>query len=485
MPNILKTKIKKNYKKSKNVNKTKRNINRKNSKNSKNSKNRKCRQNTNYTKMMKGGSICKLFDAKSYEEKGVLKNIKAPLRINAQMHQHNSNSHSHSNNLKNSIKLSTLLDQNNNKKQTIINNYRNKNKYSNITNNDIIQIHILSLQNNKHKSLKRQFINQHQYTPLVNNDSLCYLNSAIQIIFSIPEFRDLLSQLTQQSIIALNIDYEHIKTDNEIEVSIIQNYKDSAKKKTQKFEDYRSDQLPLLLNSRNKLRDTKITNINKKKNSIYALHILNNFFRPGITLDIDNKQKNNSNDITETIYNNLYVGQKYSTQDSDHVIRTFLEYIKIIDTDNKYMNLIKYISISIEENGKSIHEIINNLILTKDQSKINLRNELTSFSRSKPNYIILVINRFNTTNNDKINKKLNADMFIIDNTIYILKACIIQIKHKRDDGGHYIYLNFNQDLTPKHIIDDSSVYNYNGTTEVNHNYFTNGYIYLYEKINNI
>jgi hypothetical protein len=61
MPNILKKKIKSNYKKSKNINKTKRNINRKNSKNSKNSKNKKYRQNTNYTKMMKGGSICKLF----------------------------------------------------------------------------------------------------------------------------------------------------------------------------------------------------------------------------------------------------------------------------------------------------------------------------------------------------------------------------------------------------------------------------------------
>lgn len=473
MLNILKTKIKKNYKKSKNVNKTKRNINQKNS------KNRKYRQNTNYTKMMKGGSICKLFDAKSYEEKGVLKNIKDPLIINTQMHQHNSNSHSHSNNLNNSITLSKLLDKNKSQKKTIISNFKKKNLKSSLRNNEIIQLHILSLQTNKHTSLKRQFINQHEYTPLVNNDSLCYLNSAIQIIFSIPEFRDLLSQLTQQSIIALNIDYEHIKTDKEIELQINQDYKVSALKYTQSFEEYRSVQLPLLIQSRNKLKATKITNINKKKNSIYALHILNNFFIPGITLDIDNNQKNNNNDITETIYNNLYVGQKYSSQDPDQVIRTFLEYIKIIDTEKKYMNLIKYISISIEK-GNSIQEIINYFLYT--QSKNNLNDNLNSFSSIPPKYIIFVINRFNTTNNDKIKKKLIANMFIINNNKYILKACIIQIKHKRNDNGHYIYLNFNKDLIPKHIIDDSSVYNYNGNTNVDNDYLTSGYIYLYENI---
>ena len=92
----------------------------------------------------------------------------------------------------------------------------------------------------------------------------------------------------------------NIKTDEELNAQINENYRHSSNKGNITLNTYKSEQLPILIKSRDNILKNKPNEISKKKNYIYALFILNNSFIEGITLNID--QPNTG----ETIYNNLY-----------------------------------------------------------------------------------------------------------------------------------------------------------------------------------
>lgn len=117
------------------------------------------------------------------------------------------------------------------------------------------------------------------------------------------------------------------------------------------------------------------------------------------------------------------------------------------------------------------------------------KHQIKSYTTKK--FIILAINRFFNLYGDatgyKIFWEITPNPIIrIRNEgeiekIYKLKSCIIHVGNYLSTG-HYIYLNFNENGTAKDIIDDDTIYKYNGEVEPIHNYLRNGYVYLYEEI---
>jgi ubiquitin C-terminal hydrolase len=333
---------------------------------------------------------------------------------------------------------------------------------------EIQQIKKLNLHNKTQKEMEfnttgRKLIpiNQTHYTTFTNVGNSCYLNSALQFLFAIPEIKQIIEQHPSNS------------------------------------------------------------------NQINALKLLLHFYEtnPGKILYIDDDEEKNRN---QTIYNQLFAGKKYSQMDVTEFF--LLKIFPFIETDPIFIDNFSFMpreeitcinntkkeknflnqgqydkTLQIELNNETavnqdlqyyIHRKYDNeeydikqnakLEICETQDNPNgyaKSHKIISFNTNR--YIIIYIKRFlyiDRHNSIKLNTKIlpNPLIYIDPNEKeYKLKSCIIHIGTSIK-GGHYIYLNFDNEGNPLHIIDDSVVYDYDGRTNETHNYITNGYIYLYE-----
>jgi len=99
--------------------------------------------------------------------------------------------------------------------------------------------------------------------------------------------------------------------------------------------------------------------------------------------------------------------------------------------------------------------------------------------------VIIHLKRFRFTETgdiEKIQKKIVPDMMIeMNNEFFFLDSCIVHYG-PTSDSGHYIFQIFDNGK-PTTIIDDDEIYNYNKRLLDDYDYLTNGYIYLYKKVN--
>jgi hypothetical protein len=348
------------------------------------------------------------------------------------------------------------------------------------------------------------------YTPLDNVGNSCYMNSAIQLLFAIPDFRQIIKEQVSDSneIDALKLLVEYFEGGHEYVRGNILDIDDIKKK------------LSAFINSSN-----------------------NNNMRKAKQISLESKLKN------QTIYNKLYLDPKYGQIDTNEFIlrkifgsidknplfnelfgfRPDEEIIcnngfksKIIHPPEHYEKTIQ-IELYNEVEKQDLIELIINKFNINNFKTLNLQdciNQLYNpefysddnqpnrckdrgslFGNSKrivnyntKKYIIFYIRRFlsykksnesvtDPTHTQKLNFELDPNAVInIDKDIkaYKLKSCIIHIG-KTSNSGHYIYLNFDEHGRPLHIIDDGRVYPYDGEKNNDHNYKT-GLIYLYELI---
>ena len=351
----------------------------------------------------------------------------------------------------------------------------NNSNSSNSNNNDFVSITFKDvLQSPKIIESDNKLLREFNYTPLINKKNSCYLNAGIQLLFSIDAIRSTLRSLRTNDIKRLRIPYP-VRTDAEIISNTEKNYQGSQASLELSLDQYKARELPKLYASREQLLKDKPKMIRATKEKLYALTLLNFSFKPHRILDLNDPHEN-----TSTIYKTLHINKIVfdSQEDSNEFIKanilTYIQYVnkKIYNEKPDEISVIKHYEIHSSLKGNTIQDMatlfFNDLIFTD------------------PIFIILSINRNNYETGRKDIKEITANPEItIHSTIYKLKCCIIHIGVS-PRVGHYIFLNFDHEGKPLHIIDDSNVYAYNGDTtnpnpNPNHNYKKNGYVFLYEQ----
>ena len=354
------------------------------------------------------------------------------------------------------------------------------------------------------------------YTPLYNIGNSCYMNSAIQLLFGIPEFITIIKNQDSDSngINALKLLAEYFKGGSRYVRGNILNIDDI----------------------REKLSITISNNGN------------NNNMKKAKQISLEEELKK------QTIYNQLYLQEKYIQVDTAEFI--LLKIFDLLDENHIFIDLFGFrpdeeilckegeptkivhpkqhfektlqITLYNEEEKKTLVGLIMDDFDIDGYKTDNLQSYIKESYNSEfygPNdqpyrctiqgyfdgnshrivsyntkkYIIINLKRFfsydpaflktgiHNKNSNPITRKLkfeiepNPVIMIDRRNAYKLKSCIIHIG-ERSNGGHYIYLNFDDQGKPLHIIDDNSVYLYDGETNHSHNYKKYGYVYLYELI---
>ena len=379
-------------------------------------------------------------------------------------------------------------------------------------------------------------IDQTIYTAFTNVGSSCYLNSAIQFLFAIPEFRDIIrGQPNNNNVIHTLQTLLHFFESNKGKVLSIDDVREKYKELTD-------------VNVTNTKQMNKDIERDLKKQTIYEqlfigtkyhsedtgefflekifLYIAKNpmfidlfGFNPTEEITCMNDQKFKKNFLHEGEFEKTLQIELYNETDKDEIQVKILKYIAKERESVKGVLLsesekVKLLSLKQDIDDTKTHnlqtyinELYNSEVYVTLDTKVTVcerdsnpegkakSHKIISFNTKK--YIIIFIKRFFSIlqyDNDivigiikfKIQFKVVPNpKIIIDyethNKAYRLKSCIIHVGDNFE-YGHYVYLNFDVNGFPLHIIDDSVVYNYDGQIDESHDYIRNGYFYLYEEI---
>ena len=420
-------------------------------------------------------------------------------------------------------------------------------------------------------------ISKTNYTPLYNVGASCYLNSVIQLLFAIPEFKDIIRhfkldpRLENKEIIALKILVEYFEGGNKYVPGRILNIDDireqlltntstsrneneviafQLKEKTiynqlyltpgRKY--YQEDATELITMKLFPFIDKDVNNIfgylydeqitcpngnkyirektnpphfektlqidiydeNDKNELIRILQILSKFKnsleekkiqiskeinkRLNQNLDVQN-QLDESINIQALINNENVINNKNSLATNKNSLATNKNLLKNFLNNHKTLILQTYINkLYDEEQYTRENNFKSDTCITSDNPEgYALSHKITKFITTK--YLIIYVKRFiyiDARITYKIKWKIDPNIIITMNgdKLYKLKSCIIHVGSSIA-SGHYIYLNFDQDGNPMHIIDDYRVYKYDGDRVSDHDYKRSGYVYLYELIEDI
>ena len=338
---------------------------------------------------------------------------------------------------------------------------------------------------------------------LTNPSSLCYANSAIQLLLDIPEIPEYFNKITDTDINKIDTKYEAEKNNIKLLRTIFNKIKIDSAKKTptniinilkdgtevgaepstlntvynQLVEPHRDDFLKnendITTERAELLKATDLTENDKKaiiednekqmsllKNKYrqadaheFLLNIFFNNFHANnglIRLDTPNNftKKIGVNETTETICKN---NTKYDTG---------AEYTPIItlhpDTTKESISintlLEKHTEIEIkndETEGCKTGE-------AKTGTRRSVQTKDTLQADTK--YIILYLNRnvYNNDGQEKNFKKIDITKEItINNVQFRIKGCIFHVGPV--GGGHYVYGSYDKDGNPKHVRDDAQI----------------------------
>ena len=315
------------------------------------------------------------------------------------------------------------------------------------------------------------------YCPLTNVGNSCYMNSAIQLLYSIPQLRDFFNSINIEDINQYNC---FIPTPEQI---------NNGYEICQTF-----------------LRDRNIILLNALKKIFYEM-------KTNHTVNISNIKGENIYNKLITNTNLIKFRQEDTTEfmvplisalncfiETQQISNTFVitQQTKQICSNNEYnLKNTREPLFSLPLNGNNIQELITNYTLEEEvpASESNLAfcyNKGHVYSRRQTRFLIndslttliFSIKRFNydqsTGSRIKLNNKIDTVKQIrINNINFLIQGIII---HSGDaSGGHYVYLSFNENGDPHTIISDSSITPCNNSSYFK-NYQNNGYVYYYKRI---
>ena len=316
-----------------------------------------------------------------------------------------------------------------------------------------------------------------RYIGLKNNGNTCFFNSALQLIYSMPEvylgLKDTELNVTDQ----LNANMqEKIKNDtmsclNALKTILSVMYEEANKKK--KLIDFNTNKTQKYINILYANCGRKEMRIGVQEDSIDILEPL----LLGII------------DYVPLVSKYFYYNYKF--------IHECLNKDKLIDLEDIMDSLIR-LDINKGKISELITDYLNNKVFndyrynyyeskcgkieinSNDLNNGNIR-QLTGTRQinfDKENkYFIVVLNRKNYSSNTKSKNNIIADNIKIDNNNFEPYGCIL---HTGDfTGGHYRYIAY-KDGKPYSVMDDSKIdpITTNIITEIN----TEGYVYLYKRI---
>jgi serine/threonine protein kinase len=354
---------------------------------------------------------------------------------------------------------------------------------------------------------------QIMFTPLRNHNANCYMDSSIQLLFSISEMRHLLDKLNYAEINKLEIDKKSKRKECIISDETLFNKKKIITAFKKIYDKYKE----------NKLYDLTEVKFDDKSNAYeYMFEYLKNTdktpkFSKNFEQDVDEYIKTIldifdciDNDDIKNFLNKLYVNEQtfLKCKDSNENIsnsegaRKDKDYIKGEGQTIKKKNISKILTI-ILDNGNSIQDSINIKMDTWEDVEFRRENFCKDYIVSTQNkliipennkYLIIQWNRFGQIYNDEgepIPYKIE-DSIIPDNVIqigdveYKLRGIILH-SGSSIKAGHYKYVYYNNDMTKTVINDIASPKN--GLQYITHNspikneeINENGYIYLYERM---
>lgn len=352
------------------------------------------------------------------------------------------------------------------------------------------------------------------YKGIINFGNTCYMNSTLQMLWSIPEFRNFLTSITLENIENFSFKtrtYKHPYTNKVFEYDY--NIDKEALISLFKIFEYLQNQnkapFEMTRNIYDGLRNLSITQgffsiLNKEGK--YATEIFNGKKRNIVKLDsrISFRYKDQEDaseflvkimqDLLPNIIDNPIVTELLNTFEYEEKSIVTCEYTNTQTTSvNKSFNL----DIPIKSNNLTqslqdflkIENIDNYLEYCKSEANLNgiMKNKKIQidFTKNTTN-LIIKLKRFDSSTN-KIKTYMNPEVILDFNTIdpnnpqdvlFSLQGCIIHLGATMS-SGHYEYLVFDDNGKPKFIISDSS------KTDVDdkyNTYLTDGYIYYYRRI---
>ena len=371
-------------------------------------------------------------------------------------------------------------------------------------------------------------INQTDYTTFTNVGSSCYLNSALQFLFAIPEFREIIrSQDNNNNVIhtlqTLLLYFESNKGRILNIDDITERYKQltgasNTKNMIEKIEkDLKTQTIyqQLFIGERGRDADTGEFFLQKIFPYIDKDPMFIEYFGFNATKEITciDNTKFKKNDLTEGEFDKTLQIELYNETDKDVIQQKILEYIDAVTIHKPEKEVLLSLKQAIDdfktfplqeyiEEQYKIEDYTENNIVKFDKCKTvanpsGLAESIKIISFNTKKYIIILIKRIFNIIEYNENGRINQIRFKIkfrvepnpliyidyypNQKTYKLKSCIIHVGNSFDNG-HYVYLNFDDNGKPLHIIDDSVVYPYDGQTNEYNNYIRNGYFYLYEQI---
>ena len=332
-----------------------------------------------------------------------------------------------------------------------------------------------------------------KHPSFVNNGVNCYMNAALQLLYSMTDFADKFKVLkesdfstdTQQNKAITALNFIFSRMDNNLKINLY----DSKDKSNKSFRD---DLLDLVYTD---LRGNISMDRDRQNDPEEFLSLL---FTKLLDQEYGNKILIGLN--LEQIYH-IIINKEYYCND-------LTKYI------NEQKNLLGYIQCSIiDDYGINLHTLqtcFNSYTKLSIYSESNVIDEKCNGIKPKytrdffiiPNknqYIIIQLKRYTSELGiqTKINHSVKPEIELkiisegddihasaIEYT-YELVGCILH-NGTTTGSGHYVYLkyidngNTTKDLNKSIIIDDSHVYNYNNNQQ-GRDINTQGYIYLYKK----
>ena len=355
---------------------------------------------------------------------------------------------------------------------------------------------------------------------MYNFGSNCYLNTAIQFLFAIPEIRTMIKRSESNEIAMkalqlletyfvgginyrqgaiLHIDDVRAEYAKKMELPTITNemipeVESDLKNKTiynQLYVNDKYSQVDAFEFFILKIFGSKLLDKEPKFNELFGYQADDlALCLDGITQPIKNKENENEKTIQVQLYNEYDKPRLTEMISNNYGKKKSRESEELEDLIDNFKG-VRYLQECINDLYlEEIYDPKENAILSDCISPRNpngsiISHKITNYNTKK--YVILILKRFFTIVEFNIQHKIkfpiipNPVITIDNNKNYNLKSCIIHIGESIR-GGHYIYLNFSEEGDPLYIIDDESVYLYDGDTNESHDYIKNGYIYLYEII---
>ena len=390
------------------------------------------------------------------------------------------------NNKKHTMKNNKKHTKKNNKKHTKKNTKKNKKyKIRNMKGGSKNFCNIISKYNNE---INKQI----NYNGIININNSCYMNSVIQMLWTIPEIRYQILNYVEDTTLNPTSAIQNILNTQKKIVEYLKNIFDF-------FNDTNND---IYINDNNLKILRNLFTID------YEQHDAEEFFSNIITgkfilekingilifpiIDLNCKFIETSKLICDFPIPG-HIRSPDANNDS-YMLQLPIDEInnkKIKDYINKYCSVERMPTETIDVNGKkiieenNISECLNNtgdvedLDMKKNKGPGTKQLFLSDFS----NNLIIQIKRFDTkvpipftgAKNDSIvipDKELE-----INNTKFKLKGCVVHLGN--NGAGHYVYVIFGDNGEPIKEISDSQVLDINNLYT---NYLRNGYIYYYRKI---